>query len=142
VKKKAKRKKSGKGSAGIMEIRAEELMRMMVAGTPYREQVRYGTETWGVSSRMVDKYIVKAKALLHEVVMAQAKHALAECITELNSIQEGSLGGPEPSYGVARQCVMDKAKLLGIAVDRVAISDERDEELDDKPTEDLKAGLK
>lgn len=152
-----KRKKVGKRTArkatnSEVRRRAAEVLEMLQDGKSHAQILRYTAENWGIAGRTAETYIQRASETLTKLLEGRARYMLADCIAKLDAIHDGAMGGDfrytasGESYlvvdrQVARQCVMDKAKLLGLSVDRLRIEDERDEELDDLPTEELKAKL-
>jgi hypothetical protein len=146
-KKKAK-KKATRSPDHVGNQRVAEVVAWMLEGHTRAGILRNASESeWGVSSRSVDSYMKKARAVLDEQFKKDLPHQLNAIIRNLDAIYHrafhvgtkkwGKDGAfwTEFDYHVARAALMDKAKLLGLVKNTLQIEDER--EYEDEKEEDL-----
>lgn len=111
----------------------------------YRDIFRLTTEKkWNVSSRTVDAYIADARKLTRKIFEGSLEDQLSEICNRLESIAQlalkgqdvfnamGEVVGKKPELHIARQCIMDKAKLVGLGTEKVDLTISHDRDLDDE----------
>lgn len=135
-------------TAAQVEKRVAEVYQWMMIPISRVEILQKGSEKWGVSERQIDSYMSRSKAIIHEVVTREHPHKLSEIIKKLDLIYEKAMFGGTAKrkkgrksviymadMGVARQSLMDQAKLLGLIIDKIQPVD--DGRFDGWTTEEL-----
>lgn len=129
-------------------IRIEKVMSAILEGAG-RARCLQNFAHWELSDRTIDQYISEARVELDRNFGKFTRFQLQGIISQLDAIfHKGFYGFPSYSNGVeftkidlmvARQALMDKAKLLGLIVDKaeIDINDQRDPEMLEKSTKEL-----
>jgi len=115
-----------------IEKRVTQIFQWMLEPLSRTEILQKGSEMWGVSERQIDEYSSRSTKLIHDLVQKERPYKLHEIIKKLDLIYEkamhqGVAKRTRDGYSVvyvadmqvARQALMDQAKLLGMVVDKI-----------------------
>ena len=102
-----------KGStAARTDLRVNRIARLLANGATRSECVQYGSGEWGVSPRMIDKYIAKARELLRADWEIDRKTFVAELLSQLATLQKEARKSNQPH--VALGCINTAARIARV----------------------------
>lgn len=101
-----------KSTKGVVGRRVRELYELLLSNAPYADVLRYGTENWGVSPRMVDKYIQKANKQIIQEAVEISKDALEKHIAQRANLIHSAL--KDGDRRLAFEVMRDLTKLQGL----------------------------
>ena len=114
-----------KSTNAEIELRISTIYEMVVKGTPRRDIVRYGSETWKITSRQIDDYL---KIVYDEIKYTYGddykKNILEKQLAQLDDLYVKNYTIED--YKECRNIIESKSKMLGL--NEIV-------ELDDKITE-------
>lgn len=113
-----KSKKSTK--AGII-ARLLIVEQFLLKGWSYTQIIRYGSETWKITSRQVDNYLEQVRAKWSEVYAEQSKHNLELAINRREKLYQETR---KDDKALALMILNSLDKIKGLFVDRVENSNE------------------
>ena len=118
--------KGKKSDKATVALRVEEIYELRLKGVQFSGIVRFGTQKgWGVSERMIQKYIRKADALLVERLDKNRKTVLARHIAQRQALFNLALdvAGSSGDCRAALAILADEAKLRGLYPDTKEVKD-------------------
>ncbi len=101
-----------KSNLAQVEQRIRIVYELLLSDTPYVDVVRHGSQEWGVSRRMIDKYAQKARLLIFEEAAqmrqnAMEKHLAQRALLRYKALKDGD-------KRLAFEILKDESKLLGM----------------------------
>lgn len=109
---KTKRKRAKRSTKAEVETRVALVAEMILAGYTYSDIVRYGAETWKVSSRQVDKY---NSAAADYIAVSADKHKNKQfqiAVNRLTKLYRKTIEAKK--YTIALEVQKDINKLFGL----------------------------
>lgn len=149
-----KSKPAPKCSDKERHARISQCLQWLNEGYTRGMSVRKGSEIWGVSTRQVDDYYSEAQKLLTARFKRDITSLAGDIAEKLDYIYEKATTPiyiEDPDSGeveakvelsVARQAIMDKAKLAGLLKDEIELTDTKAPDLSDIPKEFILAKLR
>jgi len=101
-----------KGTAALVKCRIAEVKEMLMNGHPRGYIIRYGMETWKLGDRRLDEYVKQATAEIHEMAQASTEHNLGLISSNLWELYRHFK--QTDSAGLAKETLLDLAKLHGL----------------------------
>lgn len=92
--------------------RVFRVYKMICKGESRADIFRYASLTWGVTSRMVDHYLVEARVLLAEDFKHSREEFGLEILGGLRDLRRRSIA--DKQYGVALGCLSRMAAITGV----------------------------
>lgn len=128
-----------KSTQAELDLRVNEVYEQIIAGRSRGNILQYSAENWDVSERQVDNYIKKARERMQEELKQNYPYKLGEIIKKLDRIYHKAMCGVtrlgakgiefnDIDLSVARQALMDQAKLLGFVKETFQFDSPEDEE--------------
>jgi hypothetical protein len=128
-----------KNSAQRATKRVLQVIRWLGEGKMYSEIDALGAITFGISTRQMQKYIALARKEMFRQYQDAVPGLIEEVDTTLRLIQDSTIKS-EPN--IARQAVMDRAKLSGLLRERIEIDDLKAPDLSKLPFDKVRLKLR
>jgi len=101
-----------KSTNAEINLRVTEVYGLLTRGYSRKQILQHATEAWGVSDRMGDHYIAKARDLIDADCNLSRPAFLAECLAGIRAIRQQAEA--RNNHGVALACVKLQAELTGL----------------------------
>lgn len=120
-----KSKSRPKANAQQVQERIQQCLQWLGEGYTTGTILRNGSELWGITTRQVEEYYSRARDIVHQRFERSLPKLASDIADKLDIIYQKCMDdGDSAQRAIARQTIMDKAKLTGLLKDTVQITGE------------------
>lgn len=101
-----------KSSISIVNERVTEVAEMLISGETRTSIVQYGTESWEVAERQIDKYIARARKLIQKEVIKDLEYDYAKALRRYEDLYR--VGIEKENYKLAISANREIVKLQSL----------------------------
>ncbi len=121
------KKTSVRATKKDVEERTGTIFDLIIEGKRRSEICAYAAETWGLSERSAERYITRANGLFEKHAVFRREMALGKALARIDKLYSEMLAVGDRRG--ALQAVREEADLLGLRINRTAMTDSEGRDL-------------